>query len=80
MATVYLDDSFAHHCHYLNQLCEVVAWNTSQLAGVSCQKIISGISCLSNSTRDLQLCQGGDGVEQVAVFCHCSKPNVKTLI
>ena len=30
-ATLCLDDSFAHSCHSLNQLHEVVTWNAFQL-------------------------------------------------
>ena len=34
IATLCLDDSFAHSCHSLNQLHEVVTWNAFQLTGV----------------------------------------------
>jgi hypothetical protein len=36
VATVCLDDSFAHSWHSLNQLHEVVTWNAFQLTGVPC--------------------------------------------
>ena len=36
IATLFLDDSFAHAWHSLNQLPEVVTWNTFQLTGVPC--------------------------------------------
>ena len=35
IATLCLDDSFAHGWHSLNQLHEVVTWNAFQLTGVS---------------------------------------------
>ena len=34
IATPYLDDSFAHSWHSLNQLYEVVTWNAFQVTGV----------------------------------------------
>ena len=36
VATLCLDDSFAHSWHSLNQLHEVVTWNAFQLTGVPC--------------------------------------------
>ena len=36
IATLCLDDSFAHAWHSLNQLHEVVTWNGFQLTGVPC--------------------------------------------
>ena len=36
IATLCLDDSFAHSWHSLNQLHEVVTWNAFQLTGVPC--------------------------------------------
>jgi hypothetical protein len=33
---LYLDDSFAHSWHSLNQLHEVVTWIAFQLTGVAC--------------------------------------------
>jgi hypothetical protein len=36
VATLCLDDSFAHAWHSLNQLHEVVTWNGFQLTGVPC--------------------------------------------
>ena len=36
VATLCLEDSFAHSWHYLNQLHEVVTWNVFQLTGVPC--------------------------------------------
>ena len=34
VATLCLDDNFAHSLHPLNQLHDVVTWNAFQLAGV----------------------------------------------
>jgi hypothetical protein len=48
VATLCLDDSFAHSWHSLNQLQEVVTWNAFQLTGVPCQKLIGVISFLFN--------------------------------
>ena len=36
VATLCLDDSFAHSWHSLNQLHDVVTWNAFQLTGVPC--------------------------------------------
>jgi hypothetical protein len=36
VATLRLDDSFAHSWHSINQHHEVVAWNAFQLTGVPC--------------------------------------------
>ena len=36
VATLCLDDKFAHSWHSLNQLHEVVTWNAFQLTGVPC--------------------------------------------
>ena len=36
VATLCLDDSFAHSWHSLNELHEVVTWNAFQLSGVPC--------------------------------------------
>ena len=36
VATLCLDDSFAHSWQSLNQLQEVVTWNTFQLTSVPC--------------------------------------------
>ena len=36
VATLCLDDSFAHSWHSLNQFHEVVTWNAFQLKGVLC--------------------------------------------
>jgi hypothetical protein len=36
VATLCLDDSFAHSWHSLNQLYELVTWNAFQLTGVPC--------------------------------------------
>ena len=36
IATLCLDDNFAHAWHSLNQLHEVVSWNAFQLTGVPC--------------------------------------------
>ena len=36
VATLCLDDSFAHSWHSLNQLHEGVTWNAFQLTGVPC--------------------------------------------
>ena len=49
VATLCLDDSFAHTWHSLNQLHEVVTWKAFQLTGVPCSKIICGISVLLNA-------------------------------
>jgi hypothetical protein len=49
VATLCLDGSFAHTCHSLNQLHEVVTWNAIQLTGVTCYKVICVISLLHNA-------------------------------
>jgi hypothetical protein len=36
IATLSLDDKFAHSWHSLNQLHKVVTWNAFQLTGVLC--------------------------------------------
>jgi hypothetical protein len=36
VATLCLDESFAHSWHSLNQLHEVITWNAFQLTGVPC--------------------------------------------
>ena len=46
--TLCLDDSFAHSWHNLNQLHEVVTWNSFQLTGVPSKMLICGISFLLN--------------------------------
>jgi hypothetical protein len=53
VATLCLDDSFAHSWHSLNQLHKVVTWNAFQLTGVPCYKLICGISFLLNWVNQL---------------------------
>ena len=48
LATLCLDDSFAHSWHSLNQLHEVVTWNAFQLTDVPCLKLICVVSFLLN--------------------------------
>jgi hypothetical protein len=36
VTTLFLDDSFAHSWHSLNELHVVVTWNAFQLTGVPC--------------------------------------------
>jgi hypothetical protein len=47
IATLCLDNSFAHSWYSLNQLHEVVTWNAFQLTGMP-EKLICGISFLLN--------------------------------
>ena len=49
VATLNLDDSFAHSWLSLNQLHEVVTWNAFQLTGVPWSKLFWGISILLNA-------------------------------
>ena len=45
VATLCLDESFAHSWHSLKHLHDVVTWNAFQLTGVPCLKL----KCLSQS-------------------------------
>ena len=44
VATICLDDSFAHSWHSLNHLQDLVSWNAFQLTCVPCKKYVCGIS------------------------------------
>ena len=48
VATLTLDERFAHSWQSLNHLHEVITWNAFQLTGVPYEKIICGIAFLLN--------------------------------
>ena len=69
VATLCLDDNYAHSWRTFNQLHEVVTWKAFQLTGVPCLKVICEfISFLMRLSQSVVLCQGRRGIQKIALF------------